>query len=667
MNNHALLLRLRRVPSWPALDAVGSTLLALLLLALLLAQPWQMHATVGGTQDSPWLGAGFYTKEHSENGLYRWTTGSAIVQLPEISSAYLVDLELSRGPLPAGGGAQLQDGARPVVTLPITATFRRYQVLWAPRPPWFGADSQVALTIRSAAATIPGGDTRRLGVVMRQLGAAAIGGPSSAPLIWVGLGLLGLWGATRGLRHRGWWYGIGTVALVLIDGIVGWRLLGGASVWVPWLALPALLTLTLVGVALTRWNPDARWGRWLPLLLLGGLLVALLVTVTRQWSVEGPDFAWHLSHGDSLRTVFRAHEFYPFGFPLILWLGQQFAHNPLAAGRLAALLSTVGVWATTVTLAWRIGGPRMARWAGLLLLASPVFLGYGVLASTDSVQLLPLLLALLVVGWERRLTHRRLLLSGLLLGIAYLFRFQALLIVGLVSLWLLMQPPQLAVARAPLRLQAWAGRGLAIALLVAGFVAGAAPQWVFDIRDTGRPFYSKQYENIWQAAYARTDAVTSADADLGQAAIAGHTGLFDIVAFDPYTLGRHWLGNLHEFWSVTLHQLFVWPIGLLVVVALALILIRPADPRLQLAALIIGLYIPIIALTWNKDRFYLPLIPLAALLGAWVLPQLARAGVTIGGRRLRFGGLITVLLVVWVLQHLGALEQLLPVYGQRLP
>jgi hypothetical protein len=653
---------------WSRLLGLVATLgVGMLLLTVLLRQPLSVTTEIGGRSDSPWLGTGFYSKEISTNGLYRWTNGLATIHLPATNAVYAVTIQASTGLITAPQQVFVEEHGRPIVNFEIGSDFRDYTFIWRPdgRRQWFRGDSSLDLTFNTETRDFAGGDQRPLGMVVKKLALHSAGGLALAPFGWLGLTILALWLLIRPAKRRAWLL-FAALSLGLLLAYVGlaWRPLSTVSVWVPLMALPALATLSLWGLALARWQPAGGWRSALPALGLLGLLAALLISVTLQWYVEGPDYVWHVNHGSSLPSVFRAHDFYPLGFPLILWLGANLGGDPLFAGRLAALLSTVAVSGLTALLAWRMVGSRAAAISLLLLLASPVLLAYGIFASTDSVQLLPLTGAIVILLWNPQLSRRRVFWAGLVLGIAYLFRFQALMMLVLIGLWMVFQPlpaPQRWLNQPALRRAAFL---FGFGLFFLGFVAGSAPQWVFDIRDHGRPFYSLQYENIWQAAYARTDPVAPAAVGLQLNPPPADTGVLDIVAFDPYALFRHWFGNLQEFLSKTIHQLFIWPLGLLVMLAVALALGRSGNPRLALLVLLALSYVPIIALTWNKDRFYLPLVPLLAVLGAWLIETLRARPLHLGRLTLTPGTLAQVLLVIWVLRNLGALEALLPTYGR---
>ena len=664
--------RLRKV--WQSVDKktfiyfygslVSVVILTTILLFLGLHRPWYNRVTIGGRFDSPWLGSGFYTKEQATDGLiYRWMVEQAVIQVPAVQNSYVISLQASRGPIEQPQALTLRDNHKHLITIPVQKGFRVYSVFWQPdlQRSWFLNNNRHILTLQSPVTQLPGSDQRIFGTVFSGLGIASTQQPNIGAIWWAVLFVLGVWLLVQPRRPRQVFIasaaGFGGIICFLL---LSWRPII-TSPWLPIIDLPAWLTLLIWGWVFARWSP----GRWyVGALVLLGFVAILLFSVSRQWDVIGPDFLRHEVNSSSFRSVFQAHPFYPFGFPLILWLGLLGMNDPLAAGRIAAFISIVCVLGLVLILGRRLLGAKGALLAALIACASPVLLAFGVVASTDSVQLVPLTAAFVVLLWHPQLSGRTVWWSGVLFGVAYLFRFQALMMVVLVLPWLLLQPLEPGSRWQRFALLRRAGWAYGAAVLLAGFVVGSAPQWLLDIRDTGRPFWSKQYENIWTFAYNRTDGVIDAAQGLEGTTAPDSTGLYDILAFDPYQLARHWSGNLHTFGNLTLHELFLWPFGILILVALVLLLLQRPEPRLMLCAYIVLVYVPIIALTANKDRFYLPLVPLVTMVAAWALLHLCEHSLKLGRWQINLGTVLQAAVFIWVLRHLGALEAILPTYGQ---
>jgi hypothetical protein len=580
-----------------------------------------------------------------------------------------VTVQANTGPLPDPQWVSVKESGSTIASFAVISDTRNYSFYWEPSPAlqWFRAGGGIELTLDVEARQL-GGDARPLGIALTAFSASSVGGVSLIPIVWSMLTLLGLWFLIRPADTRGWVLFVGiSLGLTVIYLALSWSPLIADSPWLPLFVLPTTVTLIIWGLVLARWRPGTTWRSAFPALALVALLIALIATMTLQWSVKGPDFDWHASHGSSFDRVFRAHNFYPFGFPLILWLGREIAGDPLFAGRLAAFVAATAAFSLTLLIAHRILGPRGAVSAGLLMLASPVFLTYGVVASTDIIGIVPLAGALLLLTWNRDLVARRVFWAGVLLGIAYLARYQAIFFVPLVIIWLVVQPlrpPEQWIERLKSRVLRKGVFLYGTLLLIAGFLLGSAPQWILDIRDTGAPFNTRQYENIWQAAYARTDPVIPAGDGLeNEDTSPSRGGILDIVSFDPYTLVRHWAANLRFFFEQTMHELFIWPIGLLLLLALVLAFMQHTDPRIKLMLVLSLAYVPIIALTWNKDRFYLPIMPSIAVIGAWLISFLNERTLRLGRWQLSIGSAVQVLLVLWILQHLSSMESLLATHG----
>ncbi|ABX05547.1 hypothetical protein Haur_2909 [Herpetosiphon aurantiacus DSM 785] len=645
----------RRIIQISSFIAILALCLAITLIWVLQRSPAQV--TIGGKYDSPWLVEGFQTKERSELGAYRWTNGHGIIGSPATHRSYMLGLSLV-SPVTTTV-VQLNNAGHRVLELPISNAPRYYQIFWRPNISlnWLRWASDQQLTLNSELQVLEGSDQRQLGVVLQNLSWSPTGSISLLPFAWITALVVSLAALIRPQQRRDWlWFALSAIGLSLMLGGLSW-LANDQSVWSPLRFAPSLLILPLAGFALLRW-PWQGWWQALPVLSLIGIAAIVMLLSRQWWAVEGPDFGWHANHGSSAESVFRAHPFYPLGFPLILWLGLLWNGDQLAIGQTAGFISMLLSLLLTGLLAYRILALRGAIVALILALATPLLLAFGVVASSDSVQLPAYLAALLILVWQPELTRRRVALAGLCLGLAYLFRFQSIVIVVLVLPWLWLQrlpaPP-----RWPQRLAGW----FAPSLLLAGFLLGSSPQWVLDIRDTGRPFFSQQYENIWQAAYNRVDAVVAADSPEAIATAPSDTGLYDIVAFDPYGLFRHWQANLSQFFSFTLHTIFIWPFGLLMLLGLGLAVLKRADPRLSLLAWLSLSYIPIIALTWNKDRFYLPIVPLLLVLGAYWLEWL-RGQAWRWPRGSRWlAEAVQAASLAWALSHLSAIDPILRVYG----
>lgn len=638
---------------------VFAFVLALVLTWLFTAAPWSVHTAVGGT-DSALLGPGFYTKEQTAEGVpFRWTNGPANFRVPYLRSSYIVSFRADTAtgqPYPL----KLLDGQRRWATVELQPGFRTYHIFWPSSLDryWPAGLGERDFTLLAEARSLREGDNRIYGAAFAELAARDlnIGAVPIAPAVLITVTLAALWvvfhlsvfgqlskgntggeaaqenltiafnanTAVNGERYSwsfrpqspaasrlSWLFAFVALALPVLYNVLVWNPpVGGNFTWLPLIWLPWFIALVLTGTALALLAWQGKRGALLACGLVAAVFVGLLASLNGSWSVTGPDFGWHLNHGGSWARVFRAHGFYPFGFPLILYLGQLAGDLPLLFGRLTGALATAATFGATIALVWRIQGRAFAWLGGAVLLGAPIVVAYGVLPSTDAPMAAWAALALLALCWHTTLGWRGALLGGAALGFGYLFRFQAIVFVPAVLVWLVFQtPPNL-----PRRL-VWlrrTGRFALPLLFVAGFVLASAPQWLLDIRDFGRPYFTTQYVNIWSFAFGKESGLPDG---------AATTQLWYILNYDPSLLWRHWAENLRQAGFETLHGALVWPFGVLAFMGFALACLGLRDRRAFLLALWSAVYVAAVALTYNKERFFLPVMPALVVFVVAVVQQ----------------------------------------------
>ncbi|HEY1015053.1 MAG TPA: hypothetical protein VGE07_20265, partial [Herpetosiphonaceae bacterium] len=184
-----------------------------------------------------------------------------------------------------------------------------------------------------------------------------------------------------------------------------------------------------------------------------------------------------------------------------------------------------------------------------------------------------------------------------------------------------------------------------LGLVLGGFLVGAGPQIVVNLRDTGQPFYSQQAKNIWLAVYGNTE-FRRWDEERND------ISLFEVIRRDPPRFAASWWGNLvafsgsggaraDEFERAVQLRLLAWPLNLLALAGLARWLLRrradPAGAALLLWAL---LYVLGVTVGFLLPRFMLPLSPIYAIAAAALLADgLRRLDRLEFGRRVALAGL----------------------------
>lgn len=651
----------------PSLARLRAALLLLIIvcaLALtwtLAGRTWAVQATIGGA-DSALLGPGFYTKEQTAEGVpFRWTSGPAVFRVPYLRSDLIISF---RADTATGQPYTLKilDQQRRVATIDVQPGFHTYHILWpsAVRQSWPGGLGAREITLLAEARALNDGDDRLYGIAVSEFAAREV--RQQVPVAALLCVAITLGALTFLLRPIGEWHTakrqIALFALLAFTLPVAFDLLawhppvGDNHTWLPLSWLPWFIALLASGAALARLaTSGTAHGASVACALVGLVFVGLLATLQVIWQVEGPDYGWHLNHGGSWERVFRAHRFHPFGFPLILYLGQLAGDRALLFGRATALLSTLIVFGATVALVWRMLGRSYAWLGAVVLLAAPTVVAYGVLASTDAPMAACMALALLALCWHEQPGWRPTAFGGALIGIGYLFRFQAIVLLVPVAVWLLTQP-RVAL---PIRLT-WIQRTgrLALALVLVGaFVLATAPQWLLDIRDFGRPFFTAQYVNIWTFAFNKQDGPPDG---------SPVQQLWYILNYDPSMLWHHWATNLRQATSETLNNLLIWPLGVLALAGAASSLLAMRDRRYGLLALWLAAYVLVVALTANKERFFLPVMPILVVFVVVPLVQLnQRLQAFPRVQRLAYGGTCAALWC-WAMLHLLEAERELVLY-----
>lgn len=640
----------------------GKLLIALITLIIALSitwffttRPWEAHISIGD-QDSAFLGTGFYTKEVSiDNIPFRWTNGPAVINIPWLRSAYLVSIRADT----ATGEPyffEFRDRERRIALVEAQPGFRTYRVLWPASftSNWYEGLGVRRIIIYAQERSIPP-DKRLLGVAVSSIHFHEVDGYniSPAPFILVSLTVVSLTGLLWPLCGKQLPLYLATaMATPTLYGILVWHPPVVDHTWLPLVWLPELLTFMLVGMCFIRYSRQCRQKAVVVagIVFLAGM--ALLITLQSYWIVEGPDYGWHLNHGGSWERVFRAHPYYPFGFPLVLWLGQLVGDQALLFGRTFGTVSVLLTIGAIIVLAWRLCGYSWAWYAVLLSLGSPVLIAHGVLASTDAPMVAFTTASLLALCWSPQITVRQVIIAGFLLGCAYLFRFQSIILLPVTMLWLVLQPPPDPTTHF-FRLR-YGARLINPGVFLFAFVLASAPQWILDIRDVGYPFFNTQYTNIWLFAYGRTEPLP-VGSNLEQ--------LWFLVNHDPAILWQHWMQNVFQFSTDVIHRLFIWPISLLALCGVMLAVVQNADKRYGLMLVWMGVYVAAVALTANKERFFMPIIPIMIVCVLSFLSQMyyrfQKDGIWAG----RFASVILIVLKVWIILHLALAEAELAGYG----
>ncbi|MDW8215092.1 MAG: hypothetical protein RMJ55_16175, partial [Roseiflexaceae bacterium] len=229
--------------------ALWRTLALFALLLTLAAQPPLYYAIDVGQEDGVGsdlpLVRGMFPVEESPYGLFRWTTGHAIVRLPGIGQrplALTLRVLAVNDEVATRGARELElwSSGQRLAFLPVRQSGAIYRVL-IPPPANLSGDHHIA--IRSATVT-PTGDRRAISTPLTSIALSAGAGPALPPwrstLVWTGAALV-LWVT---LRRAG--FGRGVAQAIMFPLMA----LAATGAWLDpprfaFGAVPALIALTI--------------------------------------------------------------------------------------------------------------------------------------------------------------------------------------------------------------------------------------------------------------------------------------------------------------------------------------------------------------------------------------------------------------------------------------
>jgi len=326
----------------------------------------------------------------------------------------------------------------------------------------------------------------------------------------------------------------------------------------------------------------------LPLaLVLGALYVAALAYPVHRHVVGAFSDFYVRFAPDADRVAaaeFPRNTYNPPGYPVLLVLASPLTGDHFTTGKWMSLVAGGLTGVFVFVLFRRVFGPGPALIAVPIALTSAAFATYAITAMTDVPFVLVCLLAMIAITSSGPRRWRTAILSGVLCGVAYLIRYNAvfLLVPGLVAaLW--------GERKWPSR----AGRG---AVYLASFLVTVAPWLWMNYTHHGSPFYSTNYEDV-----ARVFGITRS---------TPFTSLTDVVRHDPARFARGYASNLcYTFYQTLGAGLTLLPVGPLAAAGIGLSLVRERRRAVALVLLAMLSFLLVMSLThWEKRYFFFILV-----------------------------------------------------------
>ena len=281
---------------------------------------------------------------------------------------------------------------------------------------------------------------------------------------------------------------------------------------------------------------------------------------------------------------FPRNTYNPPGYPVLLVLASPLTGDHFTTGKWMSLLAGGLTGALAFVLFRRLFGPGPALLAVPIILTSAVFATYAITAMTDVPFVLLCLVVMIAITSEGPHRLRTVILSGVLCGIAYLIRYNAvfLLVPGLAAaLW---------------GERRWSSRAGLGAAYLASFLVTVAPWLWMNYTHHGSPFYSTNYEDV-----ARAFGITRS---------TPFTSLADVLLHDPARFARRYVANLgYTFYQTLGAGLALLPVGPLAATGIGLSLARNRRRPVFLVLLAALSFLLVMSLThWEKRYFFFILV-----------------------------------------------------------
>lgn len=344
--------------------------------------------------------------------------------------------------------------------------------------------------------------------------------------------------------------------------------------------------------------------------------VLVLLALRTRSDVQNVDYWYHLYVGRRMnwsQAETLTHGFYPLGYPWLLRTAIDLGIDGVRFGQFLSWLGSVLVLASIFSIARRMTGSIvLALLAAALVISNRYFFALAVLEGNDmlaaGLQLVALALVWHITPQSMWTAAKRLsIAAGCALGLAYLARYTALIIV-----------PALLLALV-IKRRAQPREALLLALLLSSsFVLSAAVQLVPSLIAFGTPFHNTQAKNVWFGVYGNQDWINNWEK------VPPTITLSQVIQLDPARFVAHWWTEFRSaftslrLWSLPLHLAWIAG-GVLVATTRRLTL---GDRVLLLTALL--LTIAATALAWVAPRFLLVPLLLQALLIVILVDRLAR-------------------------------------------
>ena len=322
------------------------------------------------------------------------------------------------------------------------------------------------------------------------------------------------------------------------------------------------------------------------ILLALSYLILLLVHFFYEPYPEHGDTIWHVEMAKKYSFTdpgLFSHGQWPGGYPAFLRFCILILKvHPVYAGRFLSLIAGLIILGSVIGITSRISNRNASLMSLILLLGNTTFLNVSMMEGTDmpAASLQFLSLYLLVKNYPERCRHRDSIMSGVILGLSYLFRFTAVIFLPLFSIYGLTRGKKSVVS---------------MLLVILGFSILASPQLVSTYIERGNPFANDLGRNIWLGEHGKYNPGL-----VWQEAPPDYSPI-DKLRDNPRAYISYWIGEIGGF----IRSGTSWPLGIAVLTVIASVVFAIQRHEIWIKIVILGA-------TWG---------PLCAIALAFFVPR----------------------------------------------
>ena len=327
---------------------------------------------------------------------------------------------------------------------------------------------------------------------------------------------------------------------------------------------------------------------------------------------------YHLYGPDALRIAagkFPENPFQGPGFPALVALIAKFTGDVFVAGKWISVFAATGVLVVVFFLFRDLfdSGKRgvwIGTGAAALIAVSPEYPQFAINATTDALFLLITVAFLMVFTRDSLAVRRRLILAGVLGGLAWVTRYNgAFLMISAVIAILLLDYFNLS----------WRERVLSTLLLIAVFCLTSSPWLIANYIHRGSPFYNTNHLNMATEFYPElVEGRTNQDGTRPLENVFRSFG--DVIRYDPGRIASHYPANIWQSITQSAYTTLMSPwVAWTALAGIIIALVKARSSKLLFVLISVLLYVLIMGLTHWEARYYFILMAVCAGFAAYTV------------------------------------------------